>query len=59
MVRVESKKSSKVFQNFTLQSINTEVVNCCEDLTKVMREQLIEDIISHKFDIGYVQGTKV
>ena len=34
-------------------------MNCCEELKKVIREQLKEDIVNHNFDVGYVQGTKV
>lgn len=56
IVRVESKRSNKVFGNFTLRDINTEVVNYCEE---VIREQLKEDIVNHSFYVGYVQGTKV
>ena len=59
MIRVESIKSSKVFRNFTLRGININIVNCCEELKKLIRDQLNDKIISRDFDIGYIQGTKV
>ena len=37
MIRVENKKSSKVFRNYTLRGIDTTVVNSCEELNKAIK----------------------
>ena len=59
MIRVENKKSSKVFRNYMLKGIDTAVVSSCEELKKAIRTQLKDVISKDDFDIGYVQGIKV
>ena len=57
MIRVESRESNKEFRNFTLRNLDTEVINCCEELKREVRSQLEEDVTTGDFDVGYVQGT--
>ena len=53
------KSTKKDSRNFTLRNLNTTEVCSCDDLKKVIRSQLHQDITSKDFDIGYVQGSNV
>ena len=53
MIRVESKAPNKIFRTFTLQNLDTEAVNCCEELKWEIRNQLEENVTSSDCDVGY------
>ena len=55
MIRVESRAS----RNLTLRSLDTQAINCCEELKWEIRNQFEEDVTGRDFDVVYVQGTKV
>ena len=53
-----NRKNPKMF---TLRSINTTAITSCDNLKRVIKEQLKQEIVSdiRVFDVGFVQGSNV
>ncbi len=54
-----SDSTRKDGKTFTLRNVNSASTKTCGNLKDLVRQQLVDDIISDDFDIGYMEGNTV
>ncbi len=59
LLKAVNKKGKKDSKTFTLRNVNQHALLTSDDLKRVIRMKLSDDITSGDFDVGYVQGTTV
>ena len=59
LLKATCKGKLKEFKTFTLRNVDTAAVVSSQDLKKLIKESLHDDISSRDFDIGYMQGSNV
>ena len=59
LLKVAPKGGSKEGKIFTIRSLDTSAVLSCEDLRRITRKQLQDDVSDELFDVGYVKGSSV
>ena len=59
LLKAVNKKGKKDPKTFTLRNVDQHALLTSDDLKRVIRMKLSDDITSGDFDVGYVQGTTV
>ena len=59
LLKAVNKKNKKDPKTFTVRNLKQSDTGSCDDLKRVIRRNLSEDITSGDFDVGYLQGSVV